>query len=178
MSGIPTEKWQQAVWIGAGLALFGILVALVWFVGSTVTDLVVVFGQQKDAQPVFILSGIALVTLTLIRILAIFLGGAIAFAGLAVSFFVHQQMTSLDTSVTHGDSEAAKVALATSSPGIVAVVIGAVIIIFALFAKTNYSSGGQSPSAKSVEQSNVPAREVPRPLDELPEPDNVPQPIQ
>lgn len=177
MGATTTKRWQQLVWIGAGLALLGVIGALVWFVGVTINELVAILAKRHDDSPFFLLSGISIVTLTLIRMLAVLLGGAIAFAGLAVSFFTHQQETTVESNLSR-DEKGAKLTLATYSPGIIAMVIGAAIIVFALYAKTTYSSKGGVTPMKQVEQPQVPMRPVPRPIDELPEPEDTGKPVE
>lgn len=76
---------------------------------------------------------------SLLRLLAILIGGAISFAGLAVSFYAHQQATSLGADAAREHLVNAKAALATNSPGIVAVVIGALVIIVALMLRSPHT---------------------------------------
>lgn len=185
MLGNTSRTWQQIVWMGAALALLVVIGALIWFVGATVTDLVAVLKRRHQDEPFFVLSGVALITLTLIRMLAILIGGAICFAGLAVSFLTHQQQTSVESAVNRGE-QGAKLTLATYSPGIVAMIIGAAIIVFALYARTSYSSKGVSaPIAGAVERTVEPAEQpeapapiVPRAVDQLSGQDEVPKPIE
>lgn len=176
MSEGAISKWQQTVWAAAVAALFAIIGVLVWFVGSTVTELVGIL-QRQDREPYFLFSGVAIVTLALIRMLSILLGGAIAFAGLAVSFYTHKQASHVAARLGTVE-DAPGMRLATYSPGIVAMLIGAAIIVSALYARTTFTSKGSAlPAEQGQEAPPVPAR-IPRPLDELPGPTAVPSPVE
>lgn len=130
-------RWQQLIWIACSIGLLLLILALLLLVGEALREIMGLL-EQKTRDYAFLFSGMALVTASLLRLLAILIGGAIAFVGLAVSFFAHQKATSLGSDVTH-ELMNAKVALATYSPGIVAVVIGAFIIIFSLHSKGTHS---------------------------------------
>ena len=129
--------WQQRVWVACSFALLLVILVLLLLVGSALWHVMALL-EQKTSDLAFIFSGMALVTSSLLRLLAILIGGAIAFVGLAVSFFAHQKATSIASDVVH-EQVNAKAALATNSPGIVAVVIGACVIIVSLFSKATHS---------------------------------------
>lgn len=129
--------WQRRVWVACSGALLLVIFVLLLLVGVALWKIMSLL-EQKTTDLAFIFSGMALVTASLLRLLAILIGGAIAFVGLAVSFFAHQKATSLASDIGH-EQVNAKAALATNSPGIVAVVIGACVIIFALLSKGTHS---------------------------------------
>lgn len=106
--------------------------------------------RPSDSEYSFIFTGLALVNSSLLRLLAILIGGAIAFVGLAVSFFVHQKATSLDAGAERGSQQKATVALATNSPGLVAVVIGAAVIIVAVVTKTTHTFAPGETSGEGI----------------------------
>jgi hypothetical protein len=118
--------------------------------------------EIKDRDHLFQFAGMNLVSGSLLRLLAILIGGAIAFVGLAVSFFAHQKATSLDASVAKEELLSAKAALATYSPGIVAIVIGSIVIMAAIFARGTYNYRPASVSNQSAQ----PASD----MDTLPDP--------
>lgn len=130
--GIP--PWQQRIWRGCTWALLGMILALLVIVAFTVWRAVALV-RENAIDHALVFAGIALVTSNLLRVLAVLIGGAIAFVGLAVSFFVHEKVSSMNAQFANGDGKNIGAALATHSPGIVSVVIGAVVIVFALFAK-------------------------------------------
>jgi hypothetical protein len=109
----------------------------------------------------FVFSGMSLVGSSSLRLLAMLIGGAIAFAGLAVSFFVHEKKTSFSANSAGGPENSAKLTLATYSPGIVAVVIGALVIIIAVLTKAThtYVPGGESGQGVAVPQ-ELPPRDT------------------
>ncbi|WP_192564375.1 hypothetical protein [Pseudomonas gozinkensis] len=134
-----TQAWQTYIWLGAGSGLFLILVLLLTFVAYTVSKLVDIMALRGQDDLAFIFSTIALIDLTLLRLLAILVGAAIAFAGLAVSFFAHEKATGLSGELHQSPSAYAKAALSAYSPGIVGVIIGAVIIVTAVLATIEHS---------------------------------------
>lgn len=154
----PTPRWQRIVWVGAGAGLLATIFTLLAIVGVTVGQVVESFRLKSDTPASVLLSGMSLVTLTLIRLLAVLIGGAIAFAGLAVSFFVHQQAVRLDVGVAEKELGNAKAALATHSPGIVAIVIGALVIVAALFAKATHSYEVRESPSHSAVRSDAPGK--------------------
>jgi hypothetical protein len=132
------RSWQRTLWIGVASALGLVGLLLVLLVSSTVSrtnDLLAAYG---GADLTFAFAGMALVNLTLLRLLAILIGAGMVFGGLAVSFFTHEATTRL----TAGHSEQSlglKASLATSSPGIAAIVVGAAVILSALFAQGRHT---------------------------------------
>ncbi|MCV2362609.1 hypothetical protein LNV23_03990 [Paucibacter sp. DJ1R-11] len=105
--------------------------------------------ERNAAQDlVFTFASITHVNATLLRMVALLIGAAIGFGGLAVSFFAHEKATSLKFSHDAGDTSFAKGTLATYSPGLVGLVVGAAIIVCSLYAKTEYSYNGQGSSAQ------------------------------
>lgn len=143
--------------------IFG-LVGLVAYMLAQVVELL----RLKTPDNAFVFAGLTLITGSLLRLLAILIGGAIAFVGLAVSFFAHQKATSFDANVAREQLGDAKAALATNSPGIVAVVIGALVIIFALLSKGTYTYATGDPTGQGI----VLPQALP-PLEELLEADKV-----
>lgn len=142
------------------------IICLLCLVAWTVARVIGVISEKTDADLGFVMTGLGLVSLTLLRLLAILIGGAIAFAGLAVSFFAHDNASSL--AVGSDGNTSPKMALATYSPGIIGVVVGATVIVGALYAKSNHSY--QPPFLLSpIDQSGQ--SELPTPMlsaDELP----------
>jgi len=154
--GESTLRWHRAMWMGAGTGLLLTILVLLYIVWATVTDVTaIVNGQityanaaaasegaraaaQSAASPAFIVSGISIVTLTLVRLLAILIGAAIAFAGIAVSFYAHAKGSHFSAGRGEGRSTLGRITLATHSPGIVGIVIGAAVIISAVVAKGRF----------------------------------------
>jgi hypothetical protein len=128
-------KWQKSLWVGSGAGLALVILALFCFTMLVIFKTLSLFERFNSGDLGFMFAGVALVNLTLIRLLAVLIGAAIAFAGVAVSFFAHDRATNLSVE----GSAKAQFSLATYSPGIVAIVVGAGIVIAALYARGHHS---------------------------------------
>ncbi|MNK89889.1 hypothetical protein D3C87_1099160 [compost metagenome] len=136
------QRWQERIWLGVGLGLLLTIVMLLAFVGLTIWRTTSFIEERKAVDLAFTFSSMGLITLTLLRLLAVFIGAAISFAGLAISFYAHDRATGVDGEFRATGAGTAKATLATYSPGIVGVFVGAAIIIFALFAKSEHGYQG------------------------------------
>jgi hypothetical protein len=148
--GIP--KWQQWIWVGCSIGLMLMIVALCFIVVFALSKIMLLL-EIKDRDHLFQFAGMNLVTGNLLRLLAILIGGAIAFVGLAVSFFAHQKATSMESSIAKNELLNAKAALATYSPGIIAIVIGSVVIMASIYARGTYN---YRPASVSNQGANLP----------------------
>lgn len=164
-----TPPWQRWIWIGCTVALIFVIVALC-FIGVFALGKMMLLLDTEDHDHLFQFAGMNLVTGGLLRLLAILIGGTIAFVGLAVSFFAHQKSTSLDASVAREEQLNARAALVTHSPGIIAIVIGAAVIVSAIYARGTYD---YRPAAVTNQGSEAGAGLIP---DELPALEDLPQP--
>lgn len=139
------DRWRRAVWVGVAIAFALTVLLLVGLVAYTLEVGERVFLNPANDDPGFAFSGISLITLTLLRLLAIFFGAALSFGGLVVSFFTHSQASQL--SGAQGDAATGiKASLTTSSPGIAAIAVGAIVIIAALFARAEHDYEAPSES--------------------------------
>jgi hypothetical protein len=151
-----TPIWQQKIWTVCSFGLMTIIVLLCSIAMFALAKMLILL-QTQDHDHLYQFAGINLVSSALLRLMAILIGGAIAFVGLAVSFFAHQKATSLDADVAKEELGNAKAALATHSPGIVAVIIGAAVIIASVYARGTYSyspppaGGGASDTGGQLE---------------------------
>lgn len=140
-------KWQSIVWLGLGAVLALLLIALLLMVAlnqDRVFD--VIQGEYKDRA--FIASTLFNANLVLLRFVVVLVGAGIAFAGLAVSFFTHERATEISGGGVHS-AQLPRFRLVSHSPGIVAILVGATIIICALFAKTtSYYQGATTFEAR------------------------------
>jgi hypothetical protein len=155
--GIP--KWQQRIWVGCSIGLMFIIVTLCVIVVFALAKMMILL-EIKDNDHLFQFAGMNLVSGSLLRLLAILIGGAIAFVGLAVSFFAHQKATSLDASIAKEELLNAKAALATYSPGIIAIIIGSIVIISSIYARGTYN---YRPASVSTQGAQVPVGTDPLP---------------
>ena len=157
----PVPDWQKSIWKSCAFGLMLMIVGLVVLVAYMLAQIMGLL-HLKTPDNAFVFAGMTLINASLLRLLAILIGGAIAFVGLAVSFFAHQKATSMDANFAREQLGSAKAALATNSPGIVAVVIGSLVIIFALYSKGTHT---YVPGYKSGEGIVLPQALPPR--DEL-----------
>lgn len=146
----PTvPKWQAKIWLGLGVALTALLMSILLLVALTQMRVLTVI-QGGGGDPAFVASTLGSSNLILLRIIVILIGGGIAFAGLGVAFFSHESATT----VSVGEAPAIAVPnvhLASRSPGTIAVFVGAVVIICALFAKTTAHYVGPSTTEEQRE---------------------------
>lgn len=152
----PTPAWQQSIWLGLGAALVGLIVLMFGLVGWTQWRVLDVIGSQTG-DPAFVAASLGLSNVVLLRFLAALIGGAISFAGLAVSFFAHEQATvfkigqSENVQLPSAQPSGAivpRLGLTSHSPGIIAIFVGAAIIMSALFATSR--SGYKGPTTVNV----------------------------
>jgi hypothetical protein len=156
-----TPGWQRWIWIGCSVTLLVVIVALC-LIGMFALKEMMLLLRVEDRDHLFQFAGMNLVTGGLLRLLAILIGGTIAFVGLAVSFYAHQKSTSLDAALGHNEQQHAKAALVTYSPGIIAIIIGAAVIISAIYARGtyNYRPGAVSNQGAPLD-ANPAARDLP-----------------
>lgn len=130
------SRWQRGLWIGVAGALGFTGLLLLAGVGYTVYQVTQVVSANAGDR-YFAYSGMTLLTLVMLRLLAILVGGGMAFAGLIVSFYTHSRATELSGSQGDG-ATGLKGSLTTSSPGIAAIVVGALVIVGALYATSKF----------------------------------------
>ncbi|MGK7250332.1 hypothetical protein ACSNOU_14755 [Acinetobacter oleivorans] len=165
LSDTPISSWQRLMWFGVGLGLLLTIIALLAGVGILLMQIVDIIETKGNKDLVFTFSSIGLVTTILIRLLAVLIGAAISFTGLAISFFAYEKAINFSGTLSASETTVAKATLATYSPGIVGMIVGAVIIICAIFAKSNFKY--DSPSVITVTQAS-PATNDNRPKMPLP----------
>lgn len=139
---VPVPNWQSIVWVGLGIALTLLLISLLTLVALTQMRVLDVI-QAGHEDRAFIASTLSSANLILLRFVVVLIGGGVAFAGLAVSFFSHEHATE----ISGGELPASQVPrfrLVSHSPGIVAIFVGAAVIVCALFAKTTTYYQGPS----------------------------------
>jgi hypothetical protein len=173
-NGSHTPRWQQAIWSGAGGGLLLTIVVLLAFSALTVWRIVDTIALQQQGDLYFVFAGIGLVTHSLLRLLAILVGAAISFAGLAISFFAHAQATTAQITIGSKAEAISPAAfngtLSTYAPGLVGVVVGASVIACALFATSTHTykppQHAVLPVAPGIAASE-PAGYRPKTIDEL-----------
>ena len=175
MDASRSPRWQQAIWTGAGLGLLLTILLLLAFAGFTIFRVVELVALRSDADLAFVFSSVGVVTLTLLRLLAILIGAAIAFAGLAVSFFSHERALSASAEVQVPVSTNTKAELVAYAPGLVGLVVGALVIVCALFARSKHDYKGPETYSVVLPNATAPGASSPsgqppsgpRPLEEV-----------
>lgn len=134
----PALSWQKFMWFGVGFGLLLTIIILLAGVGQLLLQLIDIIETKGSADLIFTFSSIGLVTTILIRLLAVLIGAAISFTGLAISFFAYEKATHFSGAMNSSEKTTTRVALTTYSPGIVGMIVGAVIIICAIGLKSQY----------------------------------------
>lgn len=142
MDKLRTPWWQQAIWIGSGLSLLITILVLLGFSIHSISRVVGLIESRPDSDLAFVFSSMGVVTLTLLRLLAILIGAAIAFAGLAVSFFSHEHALSATADMNVSSSTNIKAGLVAYAPGLVGLIVGALVIVSALYVKSKHDYKG------------------------------------
>ena len=142
----PTA-WR--VWIGVGCAL-GVATLLIFgLVAYTSIEGLHLVRAKATPSEGFVLLGMAVSQAGLLRSLAMLIGIALAGGGLLVSFLTIKEATELGLNKQAEAAAPAKLpslALKSTSPGSVAVILGSLIVVSALFASTHVNLGPSRPT--------------------------------
>jgi hypothetical protein len=127
-------RFERSVWFAVGMGLAVCSVGLFALVGYSLWQTLTWLQRSATPSELYILNAVALTTLAMLRYLAMLIGAALASGGLLVSFLTLSHV--LDVSVSSGGAAPTFASgLKTTSPGVAAVVIGACIIVAALFSR-------------------------------------------
>lgn len=130
-----TPLWQTVIWRGTGVFLAISMLGLFAFAAYMVWRLVGLVDQSGTKDLGFVFASMGVLSHAVLRLIAMLIGASIAFAGLAVSFYTHSKQTTL--TVGTGSVAATplpRASLATYAPGLLGVVVGAAIVVAAIFA--------------------------------------------
>ena len=147
-------SWEKRVWLGVGIGLGLSGVGLFSLVGYSLWQTLSWLHRPSAPSEQYVLNAVALTTLGILRYLAMLVGAALASGGLLVSFLTLSQAIGVTASA--GGATPLAGALKTTSPGVAAIVIGSLVIVASLFARTEFqlnyapTSAGGSPSAGSA----------------------------
>ncbi|WP_157060515.1 hypothetical protein [Pantoea sp. A4] len=122
--------WQSRVWMVVVLG-FGLITVLCILYACLVLDRQIpLLVSGINSNSMIAISGAAMIASQFLRGLSILMGGAIVFGGLSLSFFSGKD----DSTFSTGDNQSVfkSVTLTTKTPGIFGIVIGGVIILYAL----------------------------------------------
>lgn len=159
------ETWQKKLWVLTAIVLLIIAVLILFFTSISILKAYSLISENQK-NTTFVFSMTALIQTTILRLLAEISGILIAFSGLIVSFYAQKQAIKVGGEISQSSGLNSKFSLATASPGIFSLVVGAVIITSALFSHTHYSYNrqgdrdeSQSQNRETIEDSILPPSE-------------------
>jgi hypothetical protein len=126
------RAWR--VWIGVGVALLLATLLLFGLVAYASFEGLGIVRDHGQAGSSFLLLGLALAQAGLLRSLAMLIGLALSCGGLLVSFLALREAVVVDAQ-SAGAGGGLKIQ--STSPGVVAIVLGALVVIAALFSTTS-----------------------------------------
>lgn len=129
------NPWGQSLWLGVAIGLAVACSILFWFVGHSLWETLAWLRQPQVSSEQYVLNAVAITTLGVLRYLAMLIGAALASGGLLVSFMTLTQAIGASAQ-TGGATGAMAGEFKTTSPGVVAIIIGCIIILGALFKRT------------------------------------------
>lgn len=143
-------KWQRNILAMTAVALFTTLGSALIFIAWTANTLFNLGALHPD-DALYSWTSMTVLANTTMRVLGIFFGAACMFAGAATAFYVTGQTNNLSGGGGQG-SNAFQFALATASPGIVAILAGAAVVVLSVYAKSTfqYTPAGRSSAAPTT----------------------------
>ena len=153
---VPVGAMEKFLGFATAFLLISFVI-LFAFVSMTVQSLSEGIKHPGQIDLAFVFAGSDLISTSLLRLVAAMAGSAIAFAGLIISFYTHKNQTTLMAGATRGPDGAGggfvpNISLSTYSPGIVAIVVGAMIIGGSLFSKATHEYSGPMTMERQAEQ--------------------------
>ena len=119
----PPPKWHGRVVAGIAFVLGLTIVMSLIFISRNLDILNAIINSNMLGNPHFAWSSMGVLGQVSLRILAVYFGAAAMLAGTATAFYSASGRTDLS-----GEGHGVKVALATASPGIAAVLCGAIVV--------------------------------------------------
>lgn len=140
-------SWEQRLWLFVSLGFGVCSLGLFGLVGYSLWQTLAWLQQPRGQTEQYVLNAVALTTLGILRYLAMLIGAALASGGLLVSFLTISQ--AIGASAKSGGATGVVGEFKTTSPGVVAILIGCIIIVSALFKRTELeiTSGPALPGA-------------------------------
>ncbi|MCW2107159.1 UNVERIFIED_ORG: hypothetical protein M2402_004350 [Rahnella aquatilis] len=149
------QNWQARIWrivvIGFGVCVLFFVIYACYMLHAQIGLLLI--SAKTDSLAA--ITGTGMLGSQFLRGLSILIGGAVIFGGLSISFFSGSDMNSFSRG---GDNDVGKVSISTKTPGIVGVLVGGVIIIYAIQAPYYYEHTVPITKTKMI-STNVPANE-------------------
>jgi hypothetical protein len=130
----PPPSWQGFVMKGTAAVLWIVIVASLVFIAWNTFVIASIAGAFKTHSPMYSWAGMNILSGTMLRTLAIFFGAAVMFAGAATAFYTLGHTTNISGQQGAG-ADALKFAVATASPGVIAVLAGGFVITVAVLSK-------------------------------------------
>jgi hypothetical protein len=135
-------SWQGFVMKGTAGVLWTVILASLLFIAWNTFVIANIVGTFKPHSPMYSWAGMNILSGTMLRTLAIFFGAAVMFAGAATAFYTIGQSINVSGEKGSG-ADALKFAVATASPGVIAVLAGAFVISVAVLSKIESQLSGQ-----------------------------------
>lgn len=153
------DRFEQRVWIAVGFGLALCSIGLFGLVGYSLWRTLAWLQHSHSPSEAYVLNAFALTTLALLRYLAMLIGAALASGGLLVSFLTLNHV--IDVSANSGGPVPTFTSgLKTTSPGVAAVVIGAIIMISALFSRVELQLSSALSQPSTAQSSLLPMPSV------------------
>lgn len=152
--------WQAKIWmivvIGFGLCIFFFIGYACYMLHSQLGLLL----ESAKVDPLSALTGTGMLGSQFLRGLSILIGGAVVFGGVSISFFSGSDVNSFS-----GEGRkfgGGKILISTKTPGIVGILVGGGIIMYAIHAPYYYEHTTPNIKAKMV-STNLPTNNTPPP---------------
>jgi len=135
------DRWRAAIpWVMTSVSLV-VLASLAWFlIENLFWFRHLAFPDNAPRDPAFTLYAFHLHLAMVKRSVGLFAGFALIFIGTAVAFYTLKSATSLE-----GDAPSLTGRLRTASPGVVAMVLGTLLIMFTIYSKDQFDALPESP---------------------------------
>jgi len=146
------DRFGKRVWIAVGAGLGACAVGLFALVGASLWETLAWLKNPAQSSEAYVLNAVALTTQGILRYLAMLIGAALASGGLLVSFLTLTQVigASAKSGTTAGGLSGE---LKTTSPGVVAIAVGCIVILAALFKTTELQINDSLSSSTSQTKS-------------------------
>lgn len=166
--GKGPPHWAASIFGGMALVLFVTILVSPVFVLLIVRAMYHLAQTNTELNPLFTWSSMTMLGLISMRFLAIYFGATVMLAGTAVAFHALEGQSQASGEVPGGF----KAALATTSPGLLVVTAGAVVICVALITHIpNQYQGEVSPPPTKSSITHIPMSNVAQQLsDAMPPP--------
>lgn len=152
------QPLETTILVGSAIASALTILALGWFLVSNLRWFQeTAFPREGEFSPAYYIHVHHLFLATLKRSVALFTGFSLTLLGLGVAFY-----TIKDKSEMTGHAGGASIVIASSSPGIIAMILGVAMIAFTIHSKDTFPAYAEgAPPSQIGDQSSIPKPAVP-----------------